>query len=924
MKKLLIPIVALIMAVMAGGGWYVFGRKNDPINNARILLTKGDMRGAQIELRNAIKDNPKNAEAHVRLAQLQLQTSDPVAAEKELKLARDLKYDATAIGPLLAQSYMAQQRFADVLSDVKPNNADPVANARVLVLRAVAQIGLQDVAGARASLAEAQRLEPGNQDAPITAARVFILDKDLPGAERQIDRALAINDRRADALVLRGQLQAAKGDGPGALEYIERAVAAAPGDPGIRLERANQYIASGEDAKARADIDKVLLSQPNSGGAIYLDMVLKLRAGRYADADLALERLTPIIDRFPRGRYFQALIKANLGQTEQAVDSALRYVAAAPADLDGIRLLARIELGARRPERAVAALVKAVAAGAADAQTFDLLGRTYALQGKTEEAASNFRAAAALAPTDPAILTRLASTQMLLGDTTGATAALEKSLDLAPAQSSAGEALVAAALSAGDADKAQAALDRLRKQGGDNEAVGLLTGMVSLARLDLEGARAQFAEVAKQYPDSKPARLNLAKVLLLQDRRAEAEAMLTEMLVKDHADSRALEALLRALVQDQKFPQAITAVEAARAAEPSNPALTAALADLHTRSKQPKKALDVLHQALVAGTPLPILLGAQARALAADGDVAGAKVAYRQILDGKPTDLEARRALVELSLNNNDTDGAKQALRDGLQLSPGNLGMMNTLVFVEQRSAGIAAALAIADELRRDPANMPAAAVVKGDAYMSARRFGDAAAAFSAELKTNPSSMLALRVAGALASGGGQEQAAQQLRTWLAQHPNDVDAAQMLASLDISTGRNQDAEQYLDAVLKQRPNDAVALNNLAWVYQAKGDARSLGLAQRAHLLAPSSETSDTLGWIMTNRGDAVAALPLLQTASLQRPEDRSIKFHLATALAASGKRDEAAQILTPILSDTVEFDGRGAARTLLGRIKAGN
>ncbi len=212
MKKLLIPIVAMVMAVMAGGGWYVFGRSNDPIKNARYLLTKGDLRGAQIELRNAVKADGNNAEAHIRLAQLQLQTSDPVAAEKELKLARELNYDLKTVTPLLAQSYLAQQRFADVLSEVKADGADPAENAKLLVLRAVAQIGLEDIPGARASLAEAQRLAPDNQDAPVTAARMFIVEKDLAGAERQVDRALAINDQRADALVLKGQLLAAKGN----------------------------------------------------------------------------------------------------------------------------------------------------------------------------------------------------------------------------------------------------------------------------------------------------------------------------------------------------------------------------------------------------------------------------------------------------------------------------------------------------------------------------------------------------------------------------------------------------------------------------------------------------------------------------------------------------------------------------------------
>ena len=924
MKKLLIPIAAMVIAVMAGGGWYVFGRSSDPIKNARYLLTKGDMRGAQIELRNAVKADAGNAEAHLRLAQLQLQASDPVAAEKELKLARELNYDLNVVTPLLAQSYLAQQRFGDVLSEIQADGADPMQNAKLLVLRAVAQIGLQDTPGARASLTEAQRLAPDNQDAPVTAARVFIIDKDLAGAERQVDRALAISDQRADALVLKGQLLAAKGDNAGALEYLERAVMAAPTALGMRLERANQYLASGQDPKARADVDNVLATEQHNGGAVFLDMVLKVRSGRYADADLALETLTPVIDQFPRGRYFQALIKSNLGQTEQAVDAALRYVAQMPGDVDGVRLLARIELGARRPDRAVAALEKAIAAGASDAQTLDLLGRAYAVQGKSQEAASRFQEAAALAPANSDILTRLASTRMQLGDTLGATAALEKSLDITPGQPNAGEALVAAALSTGDTDKAQSALDRLRKQNGNTEAVGLLTGMIKLARMDLEGARAQFASVAKQFPNSSAIQLILAKVLLLQSRRPEAEAVLEGLLAKDRADIPALGTLLQALVQDNKLPQAVAAVEAARSAAPSNPALTAVLVDLHIRAKEPKQALDLLHQALADGVPPPVLLSARARAQVANGDVVGAKVSYRQILAGTPMDLEARRALVELSLNSNDADGAKRELLEALKLSPGNLGMMNTLVFAELRYAGIAAALTLADDLRRDPANMPAASVVKGDTYMGVRRFGDAAAAFSAEMKTDPSTALVLRLASALASGGGQDQAAQQLRTWLTQYPDDADALQMLASLEISTGRHQDAERRLETVLKTRPNDAVALNNLAWVYQAKGDARARGLAQRAHLLAPSGETSDTLGWIMTKQGEAAAALPLLQTALLQRPEDKAVKFHLATALNATGKRDEATRTLEPMLRDTAEFEDRSAAKTLLERIKAGN
>ena len=278
--------------------------------------------------------------------------------------------------------------------------------------------------------------------------------------------------------------------------------------------------------------------------------------------------------------------------------------------------------------------------------------------------------------------------------------------------------------------------------------------------------------------------------------------------------------------------------------------------------------------------------------------------------------------MVALALNAGDLDGAEAALQEGLKLSPGNLGMMNTLIFAEQRRSGIAGALAMADELRRNPANLPASAVIKGDTFMSARRFGDAAAAFAAELKANPSTALVLRTAGALAAGGGQDQAAQQLQAWLVQHPDDADATQMLATFDISAGRKADAEQHLQAVLSKRPNDAVALNNLAWVYQSEGDPRARGLAQRAHLLAPSGETMDTLGWIMTEEGAAADALPLLKEAAQRRPSDRTVKFHLASALNALGKPAEAVQTLDAILDDPADFDGRGAAWSLRKEIKA--
>jgi len=924
MNKLIIPAAAVLLAVGAGSGAWVYTHRGTPLENGRALQAKGDLRGAQIELRNAVREEPNNAEAHFRLAQLQLQGGDPIAAERELRAARDLGYDADVVTPLLGQAMLAQRRFDDVLAQVPATASKLEATAVNLVIRSLAQISLQKLAEAKAGLAEAQRLAPQNVDAVATSARLALLQNDLPEASAQVERALAIEPNRADSLMLKGQVLAAKGDRTGALDALDKAVAAAPAGLPLRLERAGQELQAGQDTKARADVDYVLSKDNRIPMASYLDLVLLVRAGKFTEADAVLTKLEPVIARMPRGLYFEAIVKANLNQLETAADAAARYVARVPLDAEGVRLLARIEIANKRPERAVAALTSAVKAGVNDAETQDLLGRAYAVDGKAPLAAQSFQRASELAPDNAAILTRLASSKLQMGDTGGATTALERSLDMAPKQANAGEALVAAALATGDADKAQAALDRMRGQVGETEQVGILTGLVKLARRDLDGAHAAFADVAQRFPQSVTAPVNLAKVDYLQNKPAEAEATLRTVLARSPADPQALNTLVADLVRRDRAADAIALVRAARTATPANSALTAAIADLQIRSKDAPGALATLEEArTTAGGTLPTpLLPSQARAQAAAGDMDGAKTTLQRYIAATPADLEALRSYVELLINTKDYPAARQVLADSLRNSPGNLGMMQAMLLVENRTAGLPAALAKAEELRRNPANMPAAGVLKGDLLMAGQRYGDAASAFAEEMKAAPSTVLAMRQAAALVSGGGQEQASAVLRGWLAQHPDDMDATLMLAGLDINARRLQDAETRLQAVLAKRPNDPVALNNLAWVYQKRNNPEALVLARRAYLLAPSTESADTLGWLLVTTGDPKAGLPLLQQAVAGRGTDQTIRYHLAVALSDNGQQADAMKLLDSLIAEPASFEDKAAASKLLGDLKA--
>ena len=918
MKKLLLLLLPVLALVVAGGGlWWRYGRVQDPFAHAQLLMDKGDAQGALLELRTIVRTNPQNVTAHFRLGQVSLLLGDPVAGEKELRQARDMGFDARSVNPLLAQAYMAQGKFKELLREFSPQGLPPDQASPLLIMRAAAQLATGDNAAAQTSAAEAERLMPQSVEAQLNSARIALALHDLNGAETKVQRALSINPRSADALLLKGQMQNLRGDRVGAIRSFGEAIAIAPNLIAARLERANALVASNEDAKAREDVDAVLKIAPKSALAVYLKGAILARAKDYAAADVELARLGDYIAQFPRGFYFLALVKYNLGQGEQAADAAAHYLSRNPTEPDAIKLAASIEIAGRRYSNAIRILNRALDVGQADADVLDLLGQAYSLNGQPTQAVQTLERAVALAPNNTSILMRLASVRLATGDSAGAANDLQHSLEIAPQRTDAAEALVTAALSAGDIDKAVLALAQVKKQEGDSEAVGNLGGLIRMAQVDLGGAADAFRDTIKRFPKSAQSRINLARVLMVQNQPKDAAQVLKEVLQQEPTNLTALTTMVPILLAQGETQQAVAAMETAHGADPLNPSVTAALAGLMIQTNQTQKALDRVNANLKERSTNTELLAMRARLELILGHADAARDNYRQILDQEPGNVAIRRALVEQLLALNDTDGAKALLMEGLRAQPGDADLLRSYLGITMRVDGLNAALAAAGRLAADPANQPAGRLLKGDVYVSAGRFADAINAYSDEIRTEPSSDLVLRLANARSAAGQPDQAAQGLREWLATHPGDADVAEALATLDINAHRFYDAEAHLQVVLNRRPSDAAALNNLAWVYQQRADPRARKIAQKAYLISPTPQIADTLGWIMTTEGSAANAMPLLRQAAVQMGDVPTVRYHLAVALKDTGQFEQAAALLRPIVQGPVSFDEKQDAAKLL-------
>jgi Flp pilus assembly protein TadD len=366
-------------------------------------------------------------------------------------------------------------------------------------------------------------------------------------------------------------------------------------------------------------------------------------------------------------------------------------------------------------------------------------------------------------------------------------------------------------------------------------------------------------------------------------------------------------------------------MERAHRTDPGLSRVAASLGDLYIRASEPQKALDLtlMEKGEVAGDINIMTL--RAAAYLALGQRKDARSTYAEILKQDPGSALARRQLVALLIEAGDYESARSVVTAGIAASPRNYQLYEDYVTVDLKAIGLDAALASADRLVEEDREFAGLRALRGDIYIMSNRPADAVAAYAEAAKANPSTLLTTRLATALLRTGHADDAAKLLAEWLDKHPDDMTVAEQAAEVNISANQLDAAAGYLEQVLKVRPHDAVALNNLAWVLQQKGDgARAQALGRQAYVLSPGPQTADTLGWILTTSGDARNGVSLLRQASAETSSDPRINYHFAVALKDTGDREEAKKQLQIVIAARGDFKEKAEAQKVLDDLSKGS
>jgi len=81
----------VVAGALAALAWSAAYAKDSPtsVKEAEQDIAKGDLKAAEIELRNAVRDAPRDPVLRARLAEVYLQDGDLQSAEREARAARE-------------------------------------------------------------------------------------------------------------------------------------------------------------------------------------------------------------------------------------------------------------------------------------------------------------------------------------------------------------------------------------------------------------------------------------------------------------------------------------------------------------------------------------------------------------------------------------------------------------------------------------------------------------------------------------------------------------------------------------------------------------------------------------------------------------------------------------------------------------------
>lgn len=515
------------------------------LNSARTAWAAGEMRTAEIHLKNLLQQDPSHVDARAMLGQAQLANGDAASAEASLRRAMELGADPAANHVQLLRSLFEQGKLAEVREAFQTGVGLPEeAEVEALAIVAGAERGLGAYDAAEDHLLRA--IAVGGQTTPLRTqlASTYFLGGRRPEAWLILAQALATDPNYVPALLLQGM---------------------AFGDEKLY-------------AQARASLEAVLANlkgrthERDYSTALVLLVEMELQQGAVEEAAAHGTELSRVAPQLPVARYLRAKIDVTQGALDTARQQLETLVADAPQYWAAHTLLGSVASKQGRIGEAVSYLRTALTNSPGDRTARLLLADLYIRQGNGGDARA-LLVGGDNAISDGALFALAAQESRLLGDAELAAAYFGRSEQGPASTPEEVIALTGMYINAGDAERAARLVDASALNQSDKQwlsqyvatlvhvsqgriesaaqtaealvatspnALALtLRGIVALTAKDFARADDIFSNLVEQEPRNVEFLKYAGAVALARDDQARATAFFERVigLVPNHAEA---------------------------------------------------------------------------------------------------------------------------------------------------------------------------------------------------------------------------------------------------------------------------------------------------------------------------------------------------------------------------------------------------
>jgi cellulose synthase operon protein C len=900
-----------------------------PLQKAQAFYARGDYRASAIELRNAIRANPRDGATRLLSSRVALRLQQGIPAQTEVEAARKAGVPIAETRHLMAEALLQQGKFADALREAQSPGISPALMGEAARVRAMAQLGLRQADQARSEIAQAERLDPTNALIFIDKAKILASQRDFPGSSGAIDRALQLDPRSTRALMIKGDLIRSQTQPPAglnqALPYFEQALKIDPLSIEARVERAATLVDLRREPEAQQELQRIYKMTPDNPLALYLDAVMKTRVKKFNEANALMTRTKGMLSNYPPALMLEGLVAFELNNIEKANTVLSKAMEMVPGSPIARRLYGSVQIKKNDFDGAIKTFKPLIDAGQVDAQVMALSATAHARKNDFVTASKQFEQALQMAPDNEAIRTQLAMSRIAQGNTSQATQDLQAVLQKNPNSL---QALMLITLTDLRTRNFKTALVSAQRFVRAYPNLPLAYNMLGAAYLGINNsnlAEQNFKLALQKKPDYHEARRNLANLYRVSGKYDLARKELQTVLATDRNSVRTMLSLAQVAQSQSRTEETIQWLQRAVQVNPKVIGSRLALANSYLRLGDRQKAL-VEATAIDRDFPdNPAAVETLAKTQATLQQYPASIGTFTRLNRLLPNSIQATQLLARAYWSAKDYENARRTFQKAVGMTgPGkNLVYLDMLNFEAERG-NFSQAVAYANELRKLTPNDSLADSTIGDLYMGAKQWANAAKSYEAARAKANNPKITVNLSTAYLNMGDKARSTAVLKQWLAKRPNDVPIKMAVANNYIAARDYKAAIVEYEAIMKQGNSSPAVLNNLSWALDRVNDPRALSTAARAFKAAPDQpDIADTYGWIMLRKQDKVQGLAILQKAAAKRPNDPNMQYHLAFALKANGRNLEAGKVLDSTLARFKTFDQVNEARALLTQIRSG-